>query len=231
MGLDVYVGSLTRYLAGDWETVVQKYGREQGVAVDIVREHHAPDAITDPAEIRPVVLEWRANLSAALQESGGPALDWDERADAPYFTDKPTWDAYGDLLLWATYHERSRTPPTESVEEWQDDAVLREALEGDSRFAPLFAQVWLPVDFDFTFTSTWPTGNETQFGSVQHLKRALDAINAETFDGAPRDLARWRREGKEAGEPLLTGARFALALLSGLADDAIRDRLVMMLDY
>jgi hypothetical protein len=87
MGLDVYVGSVTRYLIGDWETVVQKYGRESGAKVQIIRQHNPPDAITDPLEVLPVVLRWRESLSQGLVAAGGPVLDWDERADSPYFTD------------------------------------------------------------------------------------------------------------------------------------------------
>jgi hypothetical protein len=30
MGLDIYVGSLTRYYRRDWETIVQQAGRELG---------------------------------------------------------------------------------------------------------------------------------------------------------------------------------------------------------
>jgi len=37
MGLDVYVGPLSRYYAGDWETIVQQAGRQQGVEVQVLR--------------------------------------------------------------------------------------------------------------------------------------------------------------------------------------------------
>jgi hypothetical protein len=37
MGLDIYVGSLTRYYARDWETVVQKHARESGIKLTVVR--------------------------------------------------------------------------------------------------------------------------------------------------------------------------------------------------
>ena len=32
MGLDLYVGSLTRYFVGDWELMAQKVARELGMA-------------------------------------------------------------------------------------------------------------------------------------------------------------------------------------------------------
>src|SRR6266436_6378887 len=55
MGLDIYVGSLTRYYAGDWETVVQRHARETGVSVRVVRSNESEDAVTDPQVIRSVL--------------------------------------------------------------------------------------------------------------------------------------------------------------------------------
>src|SRR5690606_18200676 len=42
MGLDIYAGPLTRYYAGDWQTVVQRYGAEQGLEVHVVRPGQTP---------------------------------------------------------------------------------------------------------------------------------------------------------------------------------------------
>ena len=75
MGLDVYVGSLTRYYAGDWETIVQQTAREQGFSAEIVRASEPPeDAITDPDTIRELVEAWQRLLE----------LDWNESPEAPY---------------------------------------------------------------------------------------------------------------------------------------------------
>ena len=49
MGLDVYVGSFTRYYAGDWKTVVQRYGREEGLKVEVVRPPACAPAPKPPA--------------------------------------------------------------------------------------------------------------------------------------------------------------------------------------
>jgi hypothetical protein len=37
VGLDLYVGPLTRYHLGDWLTVVQQAGRELGITVQVDR--------------------------------------------------------------------------------------------------------------------------------------------------------------------------------------------------
>src|SRR5947207_13965109 len=100
MVLDIYVGSLTRYYAQDWETIVQQWGREQGLPVEVRRSQPSPpDRITDPAVIRPAMIKWRSNLNEALSSRLGVELDWEEAPDAAYFTDKPGWDGYGGLVL------------------------------------------------------------------------------------------------------------------------------------
>jgi hypothetical protein len=52
LGLDIYVGSFTRYNAGDWELVAARVARELGATFEVVRQHNPPDAIRDAEEIR-----------------------------------------------------------------------------------------------------------------------------------------------------------------------------------
>jgi hypothetical protein len=233
MGLDVYVGSITRYLCGDWETVVQQYARESGLELKVVRPFDPPDAITDPLEVLPVVLRWRESLSIGLQDAGGPALEWDERAEAPYFTDKPAWDAYGDLLLWAAYSEKALKPPMSSVSDWSSDPVFVAVANGKTRYPALLqgAEVWFPVDFPYVFRGEWITGDELIYGSVPQLVRELDDLNSRTFRSSSQEFSEWRREGKESTEPLEKGARLAFAIFSAMAKHAVEHRLIMKLDY
>ena len=63
MGLDVYVGSFTRYYAGGWELVTAQAARELGAKFEVIRKDDPPDAIRDPEKIRPIVIEWRRSLS------------------------------------------------------------------------------------------------------------------------------------------------------------------------
>src|SRR5512139_2610382 len=99
MGLDIYVGSLTRYFARDWKTILEQLAERGEIPeVRVVRASEPKDAIADPEQLRPTVLAWRQALSAGLAEHLSAPLDWDESATAPYFTDKPSWDCYGALL-------------------------------------------------------------------------------------------------------------------------------------
>src|SRR5687768_14062080 len=95
VGLDVYVGPLTRYYTGDWETIIEQLGREGAFAVEVVRPdgEDQGERLTDPAEVTELVLAWRTALSAAI----GQELEWIEDPSAPVFTDKPAWDGYGSL--------------------------------------------------------------------------------------------------------------------------------------
>src|SRR4051812_3642430 len=108
MGLDIYVGTLTRYYAGQWETIVQQAGREQGFSVEL-RRQPVDDAVTDPAVLEPSLVEWRDTLSEALEPHLTRSLSWDEGLGAQYFTDKPAWDCFASLLIWEAHDEHSST--------------------------------------------------------------------------------------------------------------------------
>ena len=62
MGLDVYVGTLTRYYSRDWETIVQQAARQSGQRIEVHRPVDPADAARDPASIRNIVVTWRDSL-------------------------------------------------------------------------------------------------------------------------------------------------------------------------
>ncbi len=127
MGLDVYVGTMTRYFSGDWKTVVQQFGESTGMQVRIVRANDAPDAVRDPLQLRPVVIVWRGKLTKALGNRIASPLEWGEEDGRPYFTDKPDWDGYWALLLLASYQERGKARPEYLPEHPEKDRVLSDA--------------------------------------------------------------------------------------------------------
>src|SRR5262245_46408271 len=119
MGLDVYVGSLTRYYSRQWETVVQKMARETGMQLTVVRQDDAPPPT--PSEIAQVAVSWRDGLSRALAPHGVSPLTWEESLDCPYFTDKPAWDCYSALMVWASHHEHPNSPlPAVAPDDWSE---------------------------------------------------------------------------------------------------------------
>src|ERR1041385_367893 len=64
MGLDIYVGSFTRYYRGDWETVVARVAREQGISFQVIRTNpDPPDKGTDPVVIGKAGEGWRSSFT------------------------------------------------------------------------------------------------------------------------------------------------------------------------
>jgi hypothetical protein len=235
MGLDIYVGSFTRYYAGNWETVVQKLAREEGVGYQMIRTNVASDAVTDADQIRHAVLSWRDQLSQGLGSNIDHPLDWDETATAPYFTDKPAWDCYSSLLLWAAYSEHSGLlRPVDCVEDWTKDVAFKKSSH--ARFKTAFSQlldveIWLPHDFSFTFRAADPAGQQVRFGSSIALAGQLGELNRRTWKAPDTILAEWRRNGASHRAPLEIGASFAFSVMTELARQAAAHRLIMKLDY
>ena len=194
MALDVYVGSLARYYAGEWENIAEKAARERGVQYQISRPGGSADRLKDPQRIPPAVLAWRAALSDSLGSKIALPLDWDEALEVPYFTGRPGWDGFGSLVLWAAYaeHPALRRPAT-LPEEWDNDpALMRSNVAGfRSRYSHLVRNVelWLPSPFEFTFEGEDIDGRRVVVGSTTTLRRQLDDLNAAT----------WKADGQHRG--------------------------------
>jgi len=236
MALDIYVGSFTRYYAGDWENIVQQQARQAGTEVKTTATVGADEAIRDPEEIRPIVIEWRQGIAAALKEGVKEPLDWDESNAAPYFTNRIGVGALSSLRLWAAYAEHADLQrPTAFVTEPAKDAAYLRSIqpEFESAFSQLVRdiEIWLPWDFPFTFRAPTPSEEKVGLGSAPALLRQLDALNAKTWQATEETLAQWRKEGADAEASLEAGARSAFAVLHELARRATESRLMLRLNY
>jgi hypothetical protein len=236
MALDVYVGSLTRYYAGEWESSAEKTARERGVQYQIVRPGGSADRVKHPERIHPAILAWRLNLGDSLGSRIAVPLDWDETMEAPYFTGRPGWDGFGSLVLWAAYAEHpGLRRPASLPEEWDNDpALVRSTAEGfRSRYSHLVRNVelWLPIPFEFTFEGEDVDGRRVVVGSTAPLRRQLDDLNAATWKAGAAVVAGWGREPATDDAPLEHNARYAFAVLLDLAQRAVDGRLPMKLDY
>jgi hypothetical protein len=240
MGLDVYVGPLSRYYAGNWETILQQMARRGGPPVTVIRageprvgllrrlvDRVVPRKTPDPSS---VIAAWKRTLPAAL-----PACDWPDAAEGAYFTDKPAWDCYGALVLWAAYDEH---PPKErlsaATDKWNRDETYLRAVESPvSKYRHLVGntEVWLPVDFKTPFSARMPNGASAVVGSSPRLLSELNELNSRTWKATAGDVERWRKEGAEFGAPLEVSARFGFSIFLGLTSTAVERRLPMKLDY
>jgi hypothetical protein len=162
-------------------------------------------------------------------------LDWNEGPAAEYFTDRPDWDGYASLLLWAAHAEHPDLPrPARSVKEWASDEAFRRSTAAGAKTAYpnlLCCESWLPYHASFTFTAATLTGNEVSFGSVYELGAELDRLNKETWNVSDATISKWKDDGRRQGELSEDGARFGMAVMTKLARDAASHRLPMKLDY
>jgi len=235
MALDVYVGSLARYYAGDWESVGDRTVRKRGKKSSGQRARPVGDAKKDRERILAAVLAWRDTLAKSLAPHLAEPFDWSEAAETPWFTDQPGWDGFGSLVLWAAHAEQpALSRPATLAEDWDDEpALVRSNAEGfRSRYSHLVRNVdlWLPSAFDFTFEGEDVDGRRIIVGSSTTLGRQLRELNAATWkmnDGEMGALARQR----PPGAALEIRARHAMAVMTGLVRQAVEHRLPMKLDY
>jgi hypothetical protein len=250
VALDVYVGSLTRYYARDWQTAGEVAAAELGVPHRTVFADAPDDAVTDPDEIRAAVLVWRAALADSL--GGSPAdWEWSEGADEPWFSERPAFDGWGALLVRAAYDEHPELErPTHLSEDWMDADPAWRAVAGASptglrgllhrgesepdvrRYAALYTpELWLPVELDGVFETEDVAGNPISMASVAALLRALSDLNERTFRLGEDEIDHHRRNAEEVEAPLEAKARWGLAVFLWCTARAMEHRLPMKLDY
>ena len=221
MGLDVYVGSLTRYYVEGSADVVDRIARRQGLPVG--------DGQDAEEVIRTAVVRWRDRLSSWLGDRLAGPLDWDESGLAPCFTDKPGWDGYGGVLLLAAHDEHPELPaPARVSADWPDDPAYQAASApgAGSRYHQLLTpELWLPCRFDFTVRTQDPTGEEVELGSSEALLGQLELLSARyRLDSQPPELA-------ADGRSLSAAAGNGLAVLRRLAERSVVSRVPMKLDF
>jgi hypothetical protein len=236
MALDVYVGSLTRYYAADWESVVDKTARERGRKAEDGQPRAAGAPNKDRERIQASVLAWRRTLGGALAPHLAEPLSWNEAPEAPWFTDRPDWDGFGALVLWAAYAEQpTLRRPAALPKEWDEDAALvRSNAEGfRSRYSHLVRNVelWLPTTLDFTFEGEDVDGRRIIVGSPTTLRRQLGELNAATWKMEEDEIAALARGRPPGRASLEVTARHAMAVMSELVRQAVQHRLPVKLDY
>jgi hypothetical protein len=221
VGLDVYVGSLTRYYVESSADVVERIARHQGMEVS---------AGQDAEEvIRAAVVGWRDGLSRWLGDRLDGPLDWDESGPAPCFTDKPGWDGYGGTLLLAAHDEHPELPaPAQVSADWPDDPAYQAASApgAGSRYHQLLTpELWLPCRFAFTVRTQDITGEEVELGSSMARLDQLELLSTRyRLDGRPPDPT-------ADGRSLSAAAGNGLAVLRRLAERSVINRLPMKLDF
>jgi hypothetical protein len=256
MAFDVYVGTMTRFYRREWENVAQRMAREQGVKYTMIHAGGDPEPPPAADEIREAVAGWRIALSEGLAPHGCGPVTWDEGDSQPYFTDRPSWEGYSAMLIWAAHAEHPDLPiPAEVPESWVSDTAFQRSHERDfeSRFRTILEpQLWLPAEFTFVFDAPTVASEEnSRIGSTFTLKQQLDelwsqaedklrALKAAQQPGSPaaskpsffRRLLGRKSESPEPQRPRLAEtAEFGLQIFRNLAAKACEHRLPILLHF
>ena len=247
MGLDIYVGPLCRYYGGAWQTTIQQWGAQQGIAVEVVRPKpgsalqrlwarvRGKQSSSPPDDPKPMVLAWRAKLAAAGHFGDGERdCDWPEEMTLPYETDKPDFDGLIAAQLWAAYTELgNRERPKELTGQWQEDQVLSSVneLRGGARWSQLYRpELWLPVRFHPVFEAADAGGTSRWIGSSPELLDQLRQVNDATWRATEGDILAGREEDFDA-QDFESHAKWGFSILYALTHSAVAYRRPMLLDY
>ena len=238
MGLDIYVGSLSRYYARDWELIAQKAARAAGYDFQVVYQNN-PENISQE-EARPIIISWRDSIregiKGSLKDNEKLEFNWDETPESQYFTDKPDWDGYCSLLLWAAYSEHDDlVPPEKCVKDLNTDEALNRSTEATFKttYPALLrdVQLWIPEEFIFCFGTQDATGQETMIESVMKLEQELLELNDKTWKADAQIITEWRDNGPSDTGNLEDAAKFGFSVFLDMANKAVENNLVMKLDY
>ncbi len=245
MGLDIYCGSVSRYIAGDWLTIVQQAGQASGTTVEVVRADEPEDAVRDTAIIQSAVQKWVQGLLDALGVQGG----WQDALDTPYATDKPDWDGYGAVVQLAAFDERPDLVPGGKVRkglrrtttvavlprDFGESEAVKAASQAPARYPALLAgaQWCLPIrEAPAVFRAPTPNGTLLTMGRVDQLLAELNTLNARTMRLSPGDLEAARQAGPPGtGAPVDEVAPFGAAVLLALAEYAAIHEVPWIMDY
>jgi len=236
MGLDIYVGSLTRYYRRDWETIVQQAGRESGIEVQIFYTDETPDPYLSEDETRAAIFVWRSGLAGQLAKYLPDGLIWSEESNTPYFTDKPDWNGYRALVLWGAFAEQPQlNRPMETIKEWEESPALKasQAKEFSSNFPSLIkgVELWLPGLFNFLFKASDASGADTLMGSTGQLQAELAKLNQMTWRASDQDIREWRLGIDPYTNSFDELARLGYSIFSRLVEEAVKHKLPMKMDY
>lgn len=238
MGLDIYVGSFNRYLAGDWKTVTTQAAEAEGVRFSTA-DHEEP--VADRAEIAEAVSSWQSAMIEAL----GAETAWNDNPDAPYATDQPHWLGYGALLILAARLERPHLArDTDDPAEFASaPAFAASQQDGSAMFPGLLggAQWWLPLPgLAATFTGSGFRDDMVAMSTLDLLEVELTTLS-EGLGVTGHALAESLLMGgpgvdgpdtpEEAPRYLQEWGLFGLAVFRELTHQAQRMQLPLLLDF
>ena len=232
MAFDIYAGPFTRFYRRDWENVVQRQSRLDGTEYKMIYAGGDPGPPPPAEEVREAVKAWREAIVQALSPHGVTNLNWAEDDGAEYITERPGWEGYSGLLLWAAYAERpGAEPPYALPEHWADDPIYQSVMnEPGMHFVTILqATLWLPGDFDFCFNFPGLVDEQVMIGSCRGLSEQLRELGQRQLN--------WRKPGSLAGPqgetviPTEEAAKVGHTCFTEIANQAAEKGLPIVLSF
>jgi hypothetical protein len=232
MALDVYVGPLSRYLAGDWQTIVddEEIGEDSNLESPTLSSRIA-GSIQKFASGRQCS-RIRADISRELKKAGLPPDLWPDEPSHPYQSDRLGWEGLSGIIGGYTYALSPHLPmPTEvpDISDLLADPALANLPEGTGP-NHLLSEMWIPGDFDASISLRFSAARTINVSSLGALSRELAAVG-QALGFAPDS---WR--GAVVDQPddestLEEAAHYGFVLLSRLTTFGIQSHVPMLLDY
>ncbi len=194
MELDLYAGPLSRYYAGDWESVLDRAARETGA---VYRQTDEP-AAQSMEEIRAGIEAWLNALNNALAPNLYAPIAWNDDPAGDYATAQAGAGPYSALIAWSAYAQYAVDRPYYAPNDLASDPAVsraRASANPPALVRQLNCEIWLPGDFEFSAVIRIPTGEERAACSTGALRAALDEVNGFTWDADAATIAAWRRRG------------------------------------
>jgi hypothetical protein len=228
MGLDIYSGQLIRYYTRDWETIIQRYGRENNMEVQVVRPKEIKTTPRD--EAYKTIYEWQKVLVEKFK-----VKIWDEYSYLDYETDKPDWDSYGALILWII-NSKTIFKTDRFEKDWSKASLYKKYISNPKKYSEYAhilpdTELWIPVDLDWPIKWVDPGNNEMVIGSVFRLYEQLKLLNSNTWNASEEDIMHWRKELSPDETSLKKKAMFGYSIIYGLAKNSYENKLPMKMDY
>lgn len=209
MGLDLYVGTLTRYYTKNWKTSSQQFAEANGFAYEKIEPNVEGQQLA-AEEIRKIVTGWRDSVLTAISASIGECPAWEENNEAEYFTVKPDWPAYGALLLYAAAKVYGEPYPTKLYHGWNfdEEPLIQRARKDETLGWSLFkgAEWWLPLEQPLMLGGQNPVGDQIVIASSGALLLELLRINELGWKADEDAVLNWEKtEGYPANATVESG--------------------------
>ncbi len=197
MGLDLYVGTLSRYHTGRWETEVQRIGREAGIPIQIIYAKGGPKRLGKL--MAPILIaRWRHRVARKFAHQIQEGLTWSESGSKPYLARKPDLDGRHALVLAGAYAEHPELPrPQDIPEVAETDPAYAAACENylQSVVAVLECHMFLPIGDTFLIAEPDVVGADRVVTTTACLAWALDSINKALWQADETQIAQWAMRG------------------------------------